>query len=428
MRIAKLALLIASGLVLSVIPLRGIDAALPLAPPLAPPLTPLATPTILVDCANFADLNLDAAAQEKLDDLILCHRSLLSARDYYLQITKKDPQDDSSREKFRRVNVALANNERALRRQANELTAANDVRTKLIASLSTNTRVAGEVKAQDQSLPANDKPGREAQKKELSDAMSLADADLKRIEAVVAYSEKKLFVNSEDYEDYFFRLNTGYEFVAIDKLLSKGTPRVSLLINSKVLGAPVNDQTIGWGFYGIRFNVAATLNSSAEVTPALPTDANSLATKAGDTAGSSDSASSDVTKSLEIELQTVVPLVRTRLFSPNNLWSYYSLITTLGGLKTDSQPQTVKRYYGGIRFSINPELYSEVLVGRTETLHSLRLEYRGQLPVYTLASGDRIFLGAIINLGLDHQEKNEKDAFRIYVSWNTDLKKLFSGS
>ena len=81
-----------------------------------------------------------------------------------------------------------------------------------------------------------DKSGREVQKDQLSDQIASADDDIKRIKSRVAYSEKKLFVNSEDYDDYFFRLNTGYEFVAIDKLFSKSTPRVALLINSKMFG------------------------------------------------------------------------------------------------------------------------------------------------------------------------------------------------
>jgi hypothetical protein len=92
------------------------------------------------------------------------------------------------------------------------------------------------------------------------------------------------------------------------------------------------------------------------------------------------------------------------------------------------QSQTILRRYGGLRFSINPELYSEFLIGRTDKLKSLRFEFRGQLPVYTLESGDRIFLGGIFNLGINHKEENESDTFRIYVSWNTDLKKLFSSN
>jgi hypothetical protein len=384
------------------------------------------------DCVSYADLNLDATAQKDLDELIECHDILSLALECHEGLhSEKECATALSvgvekRRTLRRFNVALANDERALRRQANELTAANDTRKKLVAKLSTDTRTDeqenGEAKKE------NDKKGREDQKGGLSEQIATADSDIKLIKSRVAYSEKKLFVNSEDYEDYFFRLNTGYEFVAIDKLFSKGTPRVSLLINSKMFGEDVNDRIVGPHFYGIRFNAAAILNSSAEVTPTLTTTDNTALSKADDPPAADPATEPDVKQTLGIEFQAVVPLIRTRLFSPNNLRSYFSLIGTVAGLKTDDESRAIMRYYGGLRLSINPELYSDFLIGRTEKLKSLRFEYRGQFPVYTLDSGDRIFLGGIINLGLNHREENEGDAFRVYVSWNTDLKKLFSGN
>jgi hypothetical protein len=391
-----------------------------------------------VDCTTYAGLNLDAAAGRDLKELIDCHDALSKLLDCHEGVLPPSKCGDVSEqlreinaEALRRLNVALANDERALRRQANELTEANETRKKLMNELSTNSgglSSKGQAglpanNAEGERLPVNTKQGREVQKGDVSDQMVSAANDLKLIESRVAYSEKKLFVNSEDYEDYFFRLNAGYEFVAIDSLFSKGTPRVSLLVNSKIGGDAINDRIAGFHFYGIRFNLAATLNSSAEATPSLPTDNASAPQEADDTVNAD---TSDVKQSLEVELQTVIPFVRTRLFTPNNLRSYFSLITVVGGIKTDEESRVNKRYYGGLRFSINPELFGEFLIGRTESLKSLRFEYRGQLPVYTLASGDRIFLGFIANLGLNKKKEKESDAFRVYVSWNTDIKKLFS--
>ncbi len=372
------------------------------------------------DCVAYAGLNLDAVAGKSLDELVQCHDILAHALDCHdgdLASTQCSDAwlKDLNAKRLRQLNVALANDERALRRQANELSTANETRKALINNLSTPTGGS----------PKNNKAGREEQKSTASDQIASANADLKTIESRVAYSEKKLFVNSEDYEDYFFRLNTGYEYVALDKLFSTGTPRISLLVNSKLGGESINDRVIGPHFYGVRLNISALLNSSAEVTSKFPTDTPATS-KVTDTAASTDS--SDVKKTLELDLQAVVPFFRTRLFTPNNLRTYFSIVTTVGGLKTDAQSQITKRYYGGLRVSINPELYEDFLIGRTEGLKSLRFEYRGQLPVYTLASGDRIFLGTIINLGLDKKEANESDVFRVYVSWNTDLKKLFSGN
>lgn len=423
MRNARLALsmsLICGLALLTVVPVRGADAP--------------------ADCLSYADLNLDAAAQKDLKELIKCHDTLSLALDCHeglqAECTGALPVEKDKWNTLRRFNVALANDERALRRQANELTEANDTRKKLVNKLSTDTRTkpesapapapAVDSKAKDSELLKMDKSGREVQKDQLSDQIASADDEIKRIKSKVAYSEKKLFVNSEDYDDYFFRLNTGYEFVAIDKLFSKGTPRVALLINSKMFGEDVNDRIVGPHLYGVRFNAAAVLNSSAELTPTLETTDSTVASKADDPPADPEETPA-VKQSLGVEFQAVVPFIRTRLFSPNNLRSYLSVIGTVAGLKTDDESRAIMRYYGGLRYSINPELYSDFLVGRTERLKSLRFEYRGQFPVYTLESGDRIFLGGIINLGLNHREKNESDAFRIYVSWNTDIKKLFSG-
>ncbi|MDP9121374.1 MAG: hypothetical protein M3O15_08415 [Acidobacteriota bacterium] len=271
-----------------------------------------------------------------------------------------------------------------------------------------------------------------------SKALKETAEQIKKIKANVAFSEKKLFVNAEDYEDYFFRLNAGYEFVNIDKLFTKGTPRVSLLVNSKVGGDEINDRIRGLHFYGARFNFAAVLNSSAEETPVLPSTANKSADAAG-TTNATDTTNSKVTKSLGVELQAVVPFYRTPVFSPNNLRNYISLIGTIGGQKVDSSDRVTARYYFGLRTSINPELYSDFLFGRTDKLKSLRFEYRGQLPVYTLDNGDRVFLGGIFNVGLDKKANAvldasgkvvrpvESDVFRVYLSWNTDLKKLLGG-
>ena len=66
---------------------------------------------------------------------------------------------------------------------------------------------------------------------------STEENDLACVKETVNFSEQQLVINAEKYDDYFFRLNTGYEFVAIDKFFDKGEPRISLLVNRRLGGS-----------------------------------------------------------------------------------------------------------------------------------------------------------------------------------------------
>lgn len=85
------------------------------------------------------------------------------------------------------------------------------------------------------------------------------------------------------------------------------------------------------------------------------------------------------------------------------------------------------RIYGGLRFQINPELFTDFLVGETQSLDTLRLEVRGQIPVHRFENGSRLFLGAVGNFGLNNAEERQrdKDLVKIYLSWNIDFKTIY---
>ncbi len=102
---------------------------------------------------------------------------------------------------------------------------------------------------------------------------STEENDLACVKETVNFSEQQLVINAEKYDDYFFRLNTGYEFVAIDKFFDKGEPRISLLVNRRLGGEQVTDDRDGfWHHYGGRYTFAALLESSAETSITLPND------------------------------------------------------------------------------------------------------------------------------------------------------------
>ena len=90
-----------------------------------------------------------------------------------------------------------------------------------------------------------------------------------------------------------------------------------------------------------------------------------------------------------------------------------------------------------MRFALNPEFYGDILYGETDSLRSRRVELRGQLPLFQLASGSRLYLGAIGNFGIDDERKEtlkadgtvllaeEPDSIRVYLSLETNLQNLF---
>ena len=297
--------------------------------------------------------------------------------------------------------------------------------------------VAGEEKAAKASkaMGKGDDTSPPADDSSQADEISNSD-ELKLIKKTVYFSDQGLVVNAEKYDDYFFRLNTGYEFVAIDKFFDKGEPRMSLLINRRLGGDLVTDDRHGlWYRYGGRSTFAAVLESSAEATVKIPDTQAPPAKASTDT--KDPSAEANVTKAFAFELQYAWIFYRTLPFGPNNLREYLGLIVVAGGSKTDAQAKITDRFYYGLRSAVNPEFYADFLYGHTSSLHSNRVEVRGQFPVSTLANGDRIFLGGIGNFAVNKRSRvlapadtapPESDTVRVYATWNTDLKHLFGQS
>ena len=99
----------------------------------------------------------------------------------------------------------------------------------------------------------------------------------------------------------------------------------------------------------------------------------------------------------------------------------------LGGRKTDQLDQLDGRLYAGYRAAFNPNTYFDALIGKTQSLDSLRMELRGQMPIFRLANGSRFYIGGIINAAIrDRKKMEEADVVRAYVKWDSpDLSKMF---
>ena len=285
----------------------------------------------------------------------------------------------------------------------------------------------------------------EATQQEKEDALTKIEEFSDQVEEIrevlPTFRSESLFENFDDYDDYFFRLNTGYEFADIDQILDDSFPLLVMLVNLKMGGHDVVEATHGLGLYGTRIGFAARLTNSAEQELTIPADD-------GDPSEDDepvpdpvpdDGAGEEKQQAIEFELHSFVPLHRTLPLKPGNWRNYIGPLLTFGGRKTDEEDHVELRYYGGIRFAMNPELYWDLLFGRTDSLRSDRLELRGQLPVRLFANGSRLYLGAIGNIGLGDERKAilgangdvvraaEEDVVRVYLSWNGDVLELFGG-
>jgi len=377
--------------------------------------------------ASCGEARLDALIEQPADAVIACTCKLrIELRSHKLSCATEADQ--------RRI---LRRFERALRKQGQTLRDAIAADEKATADKKAATKISP------QSAQTGDTIGQTDSRNDT----------LKKIKAVVHVTEKgDLMIPAEDYDDIFFKLYTGYEFVAIDNFLGKGAPRISLLVNSLLGGDKVSDDVAGLGNYGGRITFAAALESTQEVTVTLPINTNTGASITSPTGSKVETdptnppsssttlpGNTTVHKAFGFELQGTWIGWRSRALTPDDLHNYLGLIVAAGGLKTDALQQVTGRFYGGLRWAKSPEFYADFMYGRTTDLRSRRLEVRGQFPVYPLDSGDRIYLGGIGNFGIDEKKHQgvdangkgpieEKDVVVVYVSWATDIKRLFSGS
>jgi hypothetical protein len=308
------------------------------------------------------------------------------------------------------LNRALAVTEGVLRDRAD----------KIVSSIEANQKMmTNNVQTQPSSTDTNS----EALRQQGDDL----ESDLQAIKSVVSVRDRTLFLNFEDYDGYFFRLNTGYEFINFSSSFDKGFLREAFLVSLKLGGTTINDLVEGFHLcrYGYNLSFAAALTNSAETTVTLPESGGAAATRADD-----QNTSDKATRSFEFDLQLFAPFhrsveKRTTNTTVSSLRNRSGFLLSVGGLKGSENKRNALRTYAGFRSAANPELYWDVLYGKTEGLRSRRIEARGQLPVRQLQNGDRIYLGAIGNFAVDKKHPGESDVIRLYLSWNADITSIF---
>lgn len=244
-------------------------------------------------------------------------------------------------------------------------------------------------------------------------------ARVEKIKLITRLTNDDLFQTFDDYDDYFFRFNIGYEYTGVNKLFQKGFPRIGFLVYKKSDEKEPDDYPGGWKFFhGYHLSLSALVTSSGEqettVSSNQPTVKNTGENQA-----------------LEFNMELFTPVYRSVRFNNGKLWQYFGPVVVVGEKKVDvdSSGNTINhidsRFYGGLKLAINPELYADFLYGKTSRLHSTRVEIRGQLPIYRFQNGSRFVLGAIGNIGVKDKVDNEADDIRIYITWNVNFDKIY---
>ncbi len=242
---------------------------------------------------------------------------------------------------------------------------------------------------------------------------------IEKIEQTIAYNSIDDILQSyDDYDDYFFKFDLGYEFTTVNTTFSKGNPRIDFFLYHRYSPYTKADKEYG-GMFDIHTSLAARLTGSEEAS----TDTTNLMGTSGTAPKLGDK------KSLDYDINVFMSVLKTPTIRLDGRYRLYSLIGPIlvyGGKKVDDKNQIDQRLYGGLRLGISPEMYTDVLYGKTESRASRRLEIRGQMPIYRKENGSQVLLGAIANLGVTDRDKDNGDVVTIYAVWNIDVKDFFN--
>lgn len=245
-------------------------------------------------------------------------------------------------------------------------------------------------------------------------------------------------VYDDDYEDWWIhQFYLGGEFDSVSGILSKGFARMGYTswVHTGGENIPESHPRRGFGNYGRHYIFNGLLTSSAEqnisklLSPLPATDPCATNTTSTDPC---------VRRALATEFKIWVPIHRTRRH--NRVRFYTGPVFSLGASFVDPNEadrktlQAAYRYYGGVRTSFARDAYSELLLGKSNTLNSRRLEVRGEVPVAKWGAKSRLLIGWNANIrasghatyeGLDANgdvvSLPERDVYRVYLSYEVDF-------
>lgn len=240
----------------------------------------------------------------------------------------------------------------------------------------------------------------------VSDATTLASLqtqignDLTAIDKIAAagVSIGDLVLGFDDYPKYYYYFFGGIQFTSVNTLFENGYPTVGFNIYHQLLS---HFHLLG----------SISLASSAEQ------QASKITTSSGVPPGK---------KSLEFDIDSFMPIDSVDDIEKGSDEPLVGPIAVFGARKTDDVNQFDYRRYIGLRSSLNPDTYFDVMYGKTSSLSTPRYELRAQMPLPILMSntGPRFYIGAIANIRAQHTA--DDDSLVIYLTWNIPFTQIYS--
>lgn len=344
--------------------------------------------------------------------------------------------DKSERAKVRYAELQLARFEEAGRRMASDLSAQKDDLDAQFAK-ATSGDDKNKIKAQ-------------------QDATSKQLATLKGVVIVPGDDPQTEFA---DYEQWFNKISMGFQYSSLNEAFSKGFPRVGATIGFHYPRQTLPEESSNWSWrYGIYNIFSLNLTNTGESTPTsaaivthLGGTASHLTTFAAGTAAAADdpgtAAAPKITRALEFESAWFFPLWRNDYQVENpRLRTRIGPLLVLGARKADTDTFADDRAYFGFRSARSPDTYFDFMYGRTGTLHSHRVELRGQYQLpRSFTHGAKLTIGSVGNFGINKRRRgnscavdtgepdchnSEPDLISFYVTYDilgAELAKLFGG-
>jgi len=249
--------------------------------------------------------------------------------------------------------------------------------------------------------------------------------------------------DDDDDEWWIHNFYAGVEFDSVSGIFNNGFARIGYSNSLHVGGEniPESHPVSGVRNYGRYYEFNALLTSSAEqdIKPALGTG-----TSTDPCAPGTESTDPCLRKALEVEEKLFWPIYRAARHGGMRL--YVGPVVAVGAKFVDQKPaadgapleagtpddsaHADYRYYFGIHSGFGRDLYSEFVYGRTRSLHTARLEVRGEVPVARWGTDSRLLLGWVANFRAGDRGKRpvgdppERDVFRIYLTYDLDFLKL----
>ncbi len=202
----------------------------------------------------------------------------------------------------------------------------------------------------------------------------------------------------------------GYESASVSGLNSQGTSRIGFMAYNQLpkIYSENSQKTKNIHIFG---NVVLT--STGEETK--------TASASGEQEPSASTTPAEIESSIEVEAGLYNP---RRGYKQTNGYFSVGPIISLRLRRTDETSNFTQINMIGLRLAHSPESYFDILYGKTSDIRGRRAEFRGQIPVTEVLSGN-IYVGGSINIGVKDAPP-DVDSQKLYITYQVKFDEILS--